>query len=163
MFQITSTCKGAGYRYCRTVPPHPKATPKGLYPLHRVLMENKIGRLLQRDEHVHHKDGDKRNDTIANLELLTAAQHTAEHHPRMPLVSLVCPCGARFMRTAPQAADSAATVARNAQYLPHRMSLRELYNGATRVHATVSISPTDMTTGPAVQIRLPLPAIIHRR
>lgn len=96
MFTITSTCKGGGYSYCRTEPPHPNRNAKGLYPLHRVLMENKIGRLLERDEHVHHKDEDKTNDTIENLELLSASEHTKRHHPRIALEEVHCPCGAVF-------------------------------------------------------------------
>lgn len=32
MFQILSTCKGGGYLYARTLPLHPRANAKGLYP-----------------------------------------------------------------------------------------------------------------------------------
>lgn len=96
MFEIVSICRGGGYRYCRTVPPHPKANAKGLYPLHRVLMENKIGRLLGRDEHVHHIDEDKSNDAIENLELLAAGEHTKRHHKKAGLVNCICQCGKSF-------------------------------------------------------------------
>lgn len=67
LFEILSVCKGGGYRYCRTSPKHPKANSKGLYHLHRVLMENKLGRLLRDDEDVHHKDEDKSNDSIDKI------------------------------------------------------------------------------------------------
>lgn len=97
MFAILSTCKGGGYRYCRTSPRHPRANAKGLYPLHRVLMENKIGRLLRPDEDVHHADGNKTNNVIENLELLERAEHARRHHPSLPTVKRRCAaCGSEF-------------------------------------------------------------------
>lgn len=97
MFTILSVCKGGGYRYCRTNPPHPKRNAMGLYPLHRVLMENRLGRLLRDDENVHHKDEDKSNDAIENLEVMTAADHARIHHPPASPVTLICPCGTSFL------------------------------------------------------------------
>ena len=90
MFEILSICKGGGYQYCRTNPAHPKRNSKGLYPLHRVLMENKIGRLLTTEEHVHHKDENKWNDTIENLEILSVSEHALLHAKRKE--NLVCDC-----------------------------------------------------------------------
>lgn len=46
---------------------------------HRFVMECAIGRLLRRDEDVHHKDGNKANNDIGNLELLDHGDHTREH------------------------------------------------------------------------------------
>lgn len=46
---------------------------------HRVVMEQYIGRKLRRDEHVHHKDGNRSNNDISNLELMTASQHMSHH------------------------------------------------------------------------------------
>jgi hypothetical protein len=96
MFRIMSVCKGGGYRYCRTSPRHPKANAKGLYPLHRVLMENVLGRLLKGGEDVHHKDEDKLNDAPGNLELRTHGAHAALHHPAAEPVTAVCTCGRSF-------------------------------------------------------------------
>ena len=79
MFKIISTCKGGGYRYCRTKPEHPKRNANGLYPLHRVIMENSIGRSLSSSEHVHHIDGNKNNNNAENLEIKTASEHAAYH------------------------------------------------------------------------------------
>jgi hypothetical protein len=98
VFEILSICKGGGYRYCRTNPPHPNRNSKGLYPLHRVLMEIKLGRLLERSEDVHHKDEDKTNDHPDNLELKTGSDH-AKHHAsaRAPKgLEFVCRCGKEF-------------------------------------------------------------------
>lgn len=90
-FRITSICKGGGYRYARTLPLHPRANSKGLYPLHRVLMENKIGRSLNFNDVVHHKDGNKDNNTIGNLELLSRSEHTRKHH--IPIAPAKFNCG----------------------------------------------------------------------
>lgn len=46
---------------------------------HRVVMALHIGRELHSDEHVHHRDGDRKNNIIENLELMSASQHAAHH------------------------------------------------------------------------------------
>lgn len=90
MFNIISICKGGGYMYARTLPIHPNANSKGLYPLHRVLMENIIGRLLLRNEIVHHKDGNKENNNNDNLELMTVSNHSRHH--RKIVEDITCYC-----------------------------------------------------------------------
>lgn len=97
IFEIVSTCKGGGYMYCRTNPVHPKANSKGLYPLHRVIVENKLGRLLKTEEEVHHKNEDKSDNSPENLEVLTKAQHAALHR-KVNEIALVCSnCGKDFL------------------------------------------------------------------
>ena len=46
---------------------------------HRYIMEQYLGRKLEKDEVVHHKDGNKRNNNIENLELTTRSKHSREH------------------------------------------------------------------------------------
>ncbi len=50
---------------------------------HRVVMEKKIGRQLLPGEIVHHRDGNKLNNSPDNLELMTQADHVREHISEM--------------------------------------------------------------------------------
>lgn len=59
-------------------PMHPKAH-WCAYLEHRLVMEASIGRYLERYEHVHHKNGDRADNRLDNLELLTATDHAKEH------------------------------------------------------------------------------------
>jgi len=45
--------------------------------VHRVLMEEHVGRLLRKDEVVHHRNGLKTDNRMENLELMGEAQHNA--------------------------------------------------------------------------------------
>ena len=101
MYKILSTCKGGGYMYCRTNPPHPKNNSKGLYPLHRVLVENKIGRGLLPNEEVHHKDNDKTNNNVENLEVLTKSEHAKIHSRKVDEIIIICECCKNEFRLKP--------------------------------------------------------------
>jgi hypothetical protein len=46
---------------------------------HRYIMEQHLGRRLESWEVVHHKDGDKFNNDLSNLELMTREEHSREH------------------------------------------------------------------------------------
>lgn len=51
---------------------------------HRVMMEEKLGRKLSSGEIVHHINGDRTDNRIENLEIMTRAQHCHHHHIGMP-------------------------------------------------------------------------------
>lgn len=58
---------------------HPNADSKGYVREHVLVMEAHIGRHLKPEECVHHKDRNKLNNAIDNLELLTRSEHAALH------------------------------------------------------------------------------------
>lgn len=47
---------------------------------HRYIVEQHIGRKLSRYEIVHHKNGDKRDNRIENLEIMSLSEHTKLHN-----------------------------------------------------------------------------------
>lgn len=48
---------------------------------HRLVMEQHIGRPLHPGEIVHHKDKNKQNNSIDNLQIVTASEHAKIHYP----------------------------------------------------------------------------------
>ncbi len=67
-----------GYTLIR-FPEHPHAKPNGYVYEHRLIMEVEIGRFLNRDEHVHHKNENKSDNNIENLVLKDKHQHHKDH------------------------------------------------------------------------------------
>lgn len=77
------------------VPDHPFATKDGYVREHRLVMEEKLGRYLEPEEIVHHRDGNKSNNDPSNLRVYESNSHhfldEHMHHPR-------CPKTGRFLR-----------------------------------------------------------------
>lgn len=68
-------------------------------PYSRYLMEEHIGRKLDSDEHVHHIDGDRENNDISNLEVISKEDHIKYHSDEMRSEpqEFTCPrCGKKF-------------------------------------------------------------------
>lgn len=70
-----------GYIHVR-IEDHPSAAANGYVRLHRLVMEHFLGRYLEKHEIVHHIDGNKLNNTIENLELMTLDDHAKLHASR---------------------------------------------------------------------------------
>lgn len=60
-------------------PGHPMADASGHVVLHRLIMAEKLGRSLRSDEHVHHINGDHKDNRPENLEVMTNVEHTKRH------------------------------------------------------------------------------------
>ena len=97
MWNIKKIISKGDYQYA-LVPEHPKATINGYVLLHRVIMENHIGRILNENEVIHHKDHNKKHNVIDNLELMTIAEHARLHGLKgRQAVLLRCPwCSKEF-------------------------------------------------------------------
>lgn len=65
------------------VPDHPGCETHGSYKgweyEHRYVMEVALGRLLESDEVVHHINGDKLDNRLENLAVMTRSEHTLLH------------------------------------------------------------------------------------
>lgn len=99
MWTIRKIVKKGEYDYA-VVPEHPHRTKYNYVLLHRVVMENHLGRMLTDDEEVHHKDKDGHNNSVSNLEVLTKEQHRIIHakEKTRKYIELVCPiCRRNFI------------------------------------------------------------------
>ena len=53
--------------------------------VHRAMMEEHLGRKLDRQEVVHHINGDKHDNRLGNLQVMTLSEHTRHHLSGKPL------------------------------------------------------------------------------
>lgn len=60
-------------------PEHPMSDLRGEVYLHRLIISNKLKRLLKSDEYVHHIDENKENNNINNLKLVSPKEHNTIH------------------------------------------------------------------------------------
>lgn len=68
----------------------------------RYLISTNVGRFLNKNETVDHIDGDKQNDDIENLQILSLSENIRKTHKK-PDVFITCPvCKENFSRTRTQ-------------------------------------------------------------
>lgn len=60
-------------------PNHPMSDSKGYVYKHRFIMSEAVGRILTRQDVVHHIDGNITNNSIKNLQLMTHKEHKSLH------------------------------------------------------------------------------------
>lgn len=70
-----------GYVYIRVENNHPTAY-RGYRKEHRYVMEKHLGRLLKSSEHIHHINGNKTDNRIKNLILISNSKHLKTHYPK---------------------------------------------------------------------------------
>lgn len=92
MWNVQKIVSKGDYNYA-VVPEHPKRTKNNYVLEHRVVMENYLGRLLDDDEVVHHINGNKKDNRIENLEVLSNEEHAKLHGSKVghKMVMLKCP------------------------------------------------------------------------
>lgn len=91
MWEIKKLIKKGAYTYA-LVPDHPYATKNGYVLHHRIVMENHLGRLLNPDEVVHHKNHNKQDNRLDNLEVLTMVEHAKLHQADSSRLWAECKC-----------------------------------------------------------------------
>jgi hypothetical protein len=57
---------------------------------HRFIMENYLGRLLESNEVVHHKNENKLDNKLENLELKSKSKHSSDHAKELIITELTC-------------------------------------------------------------------------
>lgn len=67
------------------------------YLVHRIIVEEHLGRKLKAEEIVHHINGDKSDNRIENLQVMTQSEHAKLHSKVVIPVECICPwCGGTF-------------------------------------------------------------------
>ena len=62
-------------------PDHPNKTKRGYVREHRLLMEDFLGRYLNDDEQIHHLNGNKQDNRLENLQVVSHTEHLKIHGP----------------------------------------------------------------------------------
>ena len=75
--------KHEGYVFVKRVG-HPRSTKEGFVKLAVLVVEAKLGRHLNRQEHIHHINGIRDDDRPENLMILTNSEHTRLHMKAKP-------------------------------------------------------------------------------
>lgn len=100
MWNILRTVKKGEYLYA-VVPNHPKRTKNNYVLLHRIICENKMGRMLMDNEIAHHINGSKMDNDPENITAMFVPDHNRLHNSgrKAKYIILKCAwCGKSFER-----------------------------------------------------------------
>ena len=96
------------------------------FDLHRALMEKHLGRKLGRFELVHHINGDKMDNRIENLKVVSPKEHAAEHGQQKHPLTWACEvCGIVFTPPASKRGGLKRTCSKDCRYKLASRSLRD--------------------------------------
>lgn len=84
---------GGGYVCIFIGRDHPLAYSSGYAREHRLRMALSLDRPLLAEEIVHHKNGVKTDNSLDNLEIISRAEHTKHHRPRLGTQKRYCKNG----------------------------------------------------------------------
>lgn len=91
MWEIEKVVSKGEYDYA-VVTNHPRAIKYGYVLLHRVIVENHLQRLLDDSEIVHHVNGDKKDNRLDNLQVMSALEHNTQHGYEQGKKMAICKC-----------------------------------------------------------------------
>ncbi len=66
--------------------------------VHRLMMEQHLGRKLKRNEVVHHKDEDKKHNVVENFKVLPLSRHSRDHGRKIRSFAKLTPADVRAIR-----------------------------------------------------------------
>ena len=96
-WKIERLVKKGDYIYA-VVLNHPNRTKNNYVLHHRIVMENKLKRLLTKDELVHHINENKKDCSVDNVAVKTWANHIKFHNWGRTVVEIICPeCSDKFV------------------------------------------------------------------
>lgn len=135
---------------------HPLANRWGFVAQHRLIGADIVGRPLRKGEVVHHRDEDRTNNSLDNLEVMTSQAHRSHHARQL----------AERMRIPLDEADVAAALARHGAVKPaarelgvSHSSLRGRFPDLCRPHRRKS--PTKIEEAPQLDLVRTLSADPH--